>query len=332
MQTDQASISVIVPTYNQGQFIEETLKSIITQQGVTVQLIVIDGGSNDATLDVVKRYGSHISYFVSEKDSGQSEAINKGLRVATGDIITWLNSDDRYRPGCLQKVARLFAAHPEMDIIHGKCTLFGEGIKPSLIGTDQPLHRADYLPYMRFPQPSSFIRAGLVQRLGPVSEHLHYAMDYEWMVRALLLGAGFQQTPDVFSDYRLHPASKSNHELLFLREWAQVFYHVLCSLPHASQLAQQLVELGLAEKQNTPHYPCSTHFSAEELEDAFCQHLHLQFHTLYRHYRYAECRKLARFIRKTRPADYQEKQYKKFILRMAFVPKFAFRFARRQHF
>lgn len=101
-------ISIITPSYNQGQFIEETIQSVIQQSYANVEYIVIDGGSKDNTIDIIKKYESKITYWESKKDKGQSDAINKGLAIATGDIVAWLNSDDMYTENALKRVANIF--------------------------------------------------------------------------------------------------------------------------------------------------------------------------------------------------------------------------------
>lgn len=322
-------ISIVIPSFNQGAFIAETLQSVLDQHYPRVELIVIDGGSTDTTLEELRHYEKHLAYWVSEKDSGQSEAINKGLKLATGDIVTWLNSDDRYCPGTLHYVANHFLAQPDADFLHGKSRLFGEGLAARTIGPERRLPLADYLAFMRFPQPSSFFRKRVVQRIGPVNELLHYAMDFEWVVKALLTGAQPTGTGQVLSEYRLHSASKSNHELLFLREWTNVFVNVLHSVPDGRHWADELIRSGLAPPDGVVTiYPCSIAPSPTDLESAFLQHVLLHFHHLYRHFRYAECRRLAKWVSGHYPKHYVEKQYKKYLLRMTFVPKFVLRFAR----
>src|SRR5437763_884238 len=119
-------ITVITPSYNQGKFLEETIVSVISQGYPNLEYMLIDGGSTDNSIDIIKKYRTYFSYWISEKDSGQSEAINKGLKKATGEIISWLNSDDLYTAGCLQHVAEHFAKHREAALVHGKTILFGD--------------------------------------------------------------------------------------------------------------------------------------------------------------------------------------------------------------
>ena len=118
-------ITIITPSFNQGLFIEETILSIIDQGYPNLEYIIMDGGSQDETVETIKKYESRISYWVSEKDKGQSDAINKGLHKATGDIINWINSDDQLTPGSLWLIAQHFIDNPDAVMVHGRIEYFG---------------------------------------------------------------------------------------------------------------------------------------------------------------------------------------------------------------
>src|SRR5262245_38608843 len=130
-------ITVITPSFNQGAFIESTIQSVLNQNYPNLEYFVIDGGSTDNSVDVIRKYESAITYWVSEKDSGQSEAINKGLKRAGGEIISWLCSDDLYVPEALQKVAALFQKHADSVMIHGKSVLFDERERETVKGAEE---------------------------------------------------------------------------------------------------------------------------------------------------------------------------------------------------
>ncbi|MEB3211902.1 MAG: glycosyltransferase family 2 protein, partial [Leptolyngbyaceae bacterium] len=119
-------ISIITPSYNQGHFIEETIRSVLLQSYPNLEYIIIDGGSSDNTVEIISKYASHLAYWVSEPDRGQSHAINKGLARATGEIIAYINSDDYYLPGSFRKIAEYYNNHPETDLIHGRCRYIDE--------------------------------------------------------------------------------------------------------------------------------------------------------------------------------------------------------------
>src|SRR5258707_11139569 len=130
MSEPRPRITVVTPSFNQGRFIEEAIESVVEQNFSSVEHLIVDGGSNDETLNILKQRSEaptwkHVKW-VSEPDSGQSAALNKGFRLATGEIIGWLNSDDRYRAGCFEAVAQAFALNPEVDIVYGDYTVIDE--------------------------------------------------------------------------------------------------------------------------------------------------------------------------------------------------------------
>ena len=119
-------ISIVTPSYNQGQFIEETIRSVLLQGYPNLEYIVIDGGSTDGTVDILRKYERHIDFWVSERDKGQAAAINKGFARASGEILAWLNSDDTYQMGVFAQVAELFCQRPDVEVISGRCRLYYE--------------------------------------------------------------------------------------------------------------------------------------------------------------------------------------------------------------
>jgi glycosyltransferase involved in cell wall biosynthesis len=322
-------ISIIVPSFNQGQFIEDTILSIINQDYKQVEIIIIDGGSTDNSVELIKKYESHLNYWVSEKDSGQSEAINKGFEKASGDIITWLNSDDCYEPNALQKVAAAFSSDKDLALLHGKTLLFGANINTKTIGVDEDLKIQDYLPYMRFPQPSSFFSKIALQKIMPVNNHLHYAMDFELVVKLLLLGFKTKQTPERFSRYRMHANSKSNNDRAFIEDWSAVFINVLRSLPNGSNFIKELQELAIHSSDETSAYTSLVQLSTPQIQSAFLQHINLHFHYHYKHFHYNECKRISDFLKTRYTEFYIENQYKKFMFRLKFVPKFIFSLRRK---
>lgn len=225
-------ISVVIPSYNQGHFIEETILSVLNQQYPNLELFVVDGGSKDKTVDIIKKYQQHIKWWISEKDKGQSDAINKGFSRATGDIITWLCSDDLFTDGSLRKVADLFAQLPDdVGLIYGGTILFGEDFKArQTYGYDNPTIER-YIAGQAFAQPSSFFKRKYLLEAGNwVREDLHLGMDYDLFAR-LACVCKFHGVTDIYSRYRLHNASKtvSQHSRL-IEDWTRTFSNICRNL------------------------------------------------------------------------------------------------------
>ncbi len=217
-------ISVVIPSYNQGEFLEETIQSIISQEYPNLEIIVIDGNSSDNSLEIIKKYSSHFKYWVSEKDSGQSEAINKGLKRCTGDIATWLCSDDLFTPGALKKVNHVFSELPQdVGLIHGSSIIFAKNkiIRINKGNVDDSLE--NMLSGMTFPQPSAFFRRSLLEKTGLLDEKLHFGMDYDLFSKFAIISK-FQFVDLTLSKYRLHIDSKSVSSVSkFIDEWSKVF-------------------------------------------------------------------------------------------------------------
>jgi glycosyltransferase involved in cell wall biosynthesis len=198
-------ITVVTPSYNQGAFIEQTILSVLGQRYENLEYIIVDGGSTDTSVEVIKRYEADLAWWVSEKDRGQSHALNKGFARATGDILCWLNSDDFFFPGVLHAVARFLETD---DLIYGDCVSFSDTGSRCLVNRP-PRHDPALLGLTDYiVQPSSFWRRSLWEKTGTLNEELHYAFDWEWFLRAQKLGS-FRKCDIVFSAYRFHAAHKS---------------------------------------------------------------------------------------------------------------------------
>jgi glycosyltransferase involved in cell wall biosynthesis len=214
-------ISIIIPSYNASEFIEKTIQSILGQDYPEVECIVIDGGSTDGTLDILEKYEGKIIW-TSEKDKGESDAINKGLRLASGDIVAYIDADDVYENGCFQKVANFFEKNPRVKWVCGKCKIINEnGLeirKPITSFKNFWLKRYSYkkLLVMNFiPQPAVFWRKELTNEIGLFNVTEHFVMDREYWFRAgTKYNLGF--IDHYVASWRMHPRSKS--VLYFFRE------------------------------------------------------------------------------------------------------------------
>ncbi len=212
-------ISIITPSFNQAKFIEKTIKSVLEQNYPNLEYIVMDGGSTDGTVNILKKYGSQIIWR-SEKDKGQANAINKGLKLASGEILAYLNSDDVYEKDSLFRVAEFFKKKPGVKWVYGKCRIIDENDK-EIRGwitkyKDFFLPRYSYntlliLDYIS--QPAVFWREELTKEVGLFDENQYYEMDYEYWLR---IGKKYKPgfINDYLADFRIHTESKTGNRFV----------------------------------------------------------------------------------------------------------------------
>lgn len=205
-------ISIVTPSFNQGEFIEETIRSVLSQKYPRLEYIVMDGGSSDNSAEVFKKYSDRISFWVSEKDRGQSHAINKGLSRCTGDVFNWINSDDLLMPGALWAVAEAWIRRPR-SIVSGGIEFFdhkGPSAHSKACGqTLQNFIRFWEKGEFGWGQPATFLPLNVVREAGGVREHLKYCMDYELMVRLLARETAVTYIDQTLARFRLHDTSKT---------------------------------------------------------------------------------------------------------------------------
>jgi len=210
METQKPLISIVIPSFNQGRYIEETIVSILEQDYPRLEVIIIDGGSTDNSVEIIKKYEKDLSYWISEPDTGQSNALNKGFRRARGDLLTWLNSDDVLLPGALDAVARAYEANPESEWFAGKCMWMDPDGR--IIKCGCGLNWNSLLPRMGVLEaggPSGFFTKNLLERAGYVNEDFHYMMDTElWWRFYSKCGATYKRVNNYLWGLRLHPAAK----------------------------------------------------------------------------------------------------------------------------
>lgn len=178
-------ISIVTPSFNQGQFLESTILSVLDQEYPDLEYIIMDGGSTDGSLDIIKKYADRLSCWVSEPDEGQSHAINKGWSMATGDVLAWINADDVYRPGAFSCVAKAFEDNPDAVMVVGSGSSYDSALsrqllyKPPELDPGRMIETCGAGPI----QPAVFMRREVFEEAGPLRQDLHYILDWEYWIR-----------------------------------------------------------------------------------------------------------------------------------------------------
>jgi glycosyltransferase involved in cell wall biosynthesis len=208
-------ITIVTPSFNQGQFLEETIRSVLLQGYPNLEYIVVDGGSTDTSVSIIRKYEPWLAHWVSEKDRGQSHAINKGFAEATGDILAWLNSDDFYMPNALSRVVAEFSGSHGLVIgeiayvdAHSR---FLKRIKTPLEAGCRPVAvlQNGLIKDFRHPQPAMFWTREVHVKAQPLAEDLHYVMDLDFLLRAMALGVKPRVCESLWTCFRWHESSKS---------------------------------------------------------------------------------------------------------------------------
>jgi glycosyltransferase involved in cell wall biosynthesis len=209
-------VSIVTPSYNQGQFIEETIRSVVLQGYPNLEYFVIDGGSTDDSVAIIRKYESWLTYWVSEPDRGQSHAINKGFERATGEVFAWINSDDVYLPGAFAAVASAYRMAPGRTVAGSVMMLRelgGDGEREDIV-SQMDLRLEDVVslkfwePGTAFYQPGHFFPASVWMKIGGLDASLQYVMDYDLLCR-ILQHTSVTHLSDVIAGFRVHQASKS---------------------------------------------------------------------------------------------------------------------------
>lgn len=209
----QPLVSVVTPSYNQAAFLEETIRSVVNQDYPNLEYLIVDGASTDGSREIIERaaktFPQRLTWWVSEPDRGQTDAINKGFAHAGGDILAWLNSDDTYLPGAISEAVAFLQENPAIGMVYGDANLIDEN--GQVIGRF-PARQTDYhrlrQGYVHIPQQAAFFRASLWRQVGPLDPTFYFAMDYDLWVR-LARVAPIQYVPRLWANFRLHSSGKS---------------------------------------------------------------------------------------------------------------------------
>lgn len=223
MSRHYPSISVITPSFNQAQFLERTILSVLNQDYANLDYIIIDGGSTDGSLEIIRKYEPHITYWVSEPDKGQAHAINKGLKRATGEWLAWQNSDDIFYPGAFKSFAQMAQKNPCVDLIIGNMDLIdsvGQVLRD--IKYVRPTYRSLLAEGMVLTNQAAFWRRRVHDEIGYLDETLDCGFDYEWFLRLLRkkMAAHVNVT---WGGLRLHEDTKTHkRQTVFVEEYRQI--------------------------------------------------------------------------------------------------------------
>jgi glycosyltransferase involved in cell wall biosynthesis len=235
--------SIVIPSLNQGAYLETTICSILDQDYPHVELIIIDGGSTDDTINVIRKYENRISYWVSEPDNGQADAINKGLTFATGDIFNWINSDDYLEPGALSAIATGFDLEPEKKIMCGYTHCFYDETNKTSHTYRMGIRKTvtETIFNIEMNQPGSFYRMAAIRELGGLNASLRYVFDGELWFRFLckygLAAVGF--TKALIAHFRLHKSSKTVNEGFF--EFYKEFLNIHLFIAREVKLPESII-------------------------------------------------------------------------------------------
>lgn len=201
-------VSIITPSFNQASYLEQTLQSVLDQDYADIEYLVIDGGSTDGSANIIKKYESRLAYWVSEKDSGQADAINKGMARAKGDIVAWLNSDDYYLPDAVAAAVKAFDANPDAVLVYADMLAVDERGQTFNTFRYRQLTLEDLLSFQIIGQPAVFMRRDAFERAGGLDLSYHFLLDHHLWIRIAAQGR-ILHVPQTWAAARYHPAAKN---------------------------------------------------------------------------------------------------------------------------
>jgi glycosyltransferase involved in cell wall biosynthesis len=246
-------ISIITPSFNQGRYLEATIRSVLDQNYPNLEYIVMDGGSTDESVAILKRYEGQLAFWQSAPDGGQADAINRGFARSTGDIMAWLNSDDILLPGALARVAKAFA-NPTTNVITGM----------RKIVTPEGAISRNWYPELPVPvilqhicvvaQETTFWRRQVYEKIGPLDAGFHFALDYEYWQRMLANGYRFTFLPHFLAGFRKHPEAKTAKQKDVMARELPIIFQRYLGHPYSEKEAQKAMRRLRAKKLPISQY------------------------------------------------------------------------------
>lgn len=204
------TVSIVTPSFNQARYLEATIQSVLSQDYPRIEYLIVDGGSTDDSVDILKKYSNRLAWWVSEKDRGQTDAINKGFARTTGDILAWINSDDTYEPRAVGQAVKYLIEHPEVGMVYADCNYINEA--GHVIGrfpaaqTDLQRLRSGYV---HIPQQTMFFRTELWKQVGPLDPSFYFAMDYDLWTRLAARSRLKYLAGQTWANFRIHTSGKT---------------------------------------------------------------------------------------------------------------------------
>lgn len=245
------TVSIVTPSYNQAQFLEKTLRSVLEQDYPAIEYLVVDGGSTDDSVELIKKYADRINWWVSEKDRGQADGINKGLRRAAGEIVAWLNSDDFYQPGAVAGAVQALRENPSTGFVYGDLQVVNPAGEITNVLTYGDWKLPGLMEFKIIGQPSVFMRREVLEKAGYLDESYHLLLDHHLWLRLAMI-AEPKYIPQLWAGEHYHPGSKNAaHAAEFGAEaWRIVdWMKSQPSLAHLLKTNQRKIEAG-AERLN----------------------------------------------------------------------------------
>lgn len=207
--SSQPKVSIITPSFNQGRFLEASIRSVLEQDYPEIEYIIVDGGSKDNSVEIIKKYEDRLAWWVSQKDKGHADALNKGFARATGEILAWLNSDDIYFPNAISEAVSILKSHPEVGMVYGDADLIDDsGATVGRFASKQTNYRHMLRGSVHIPQATTFLRADLWRQVGPLDLSLFFSFDYDLWVR-LAKVSQLLYVPRRWANFRIHSEGKT---------------------------------------------------------------------------------------------------------------------------